>query len=162
MAGLKSEVDALLSQAIETGQMRQVALPAAAGAAVAAAGAAPLWGNWSDVVLGAAVVARTLVVGFALDTLSALEILTVELGNCVGFVNAAALNAGGAPAIAAAARCGVRAQYLIVGAAGYVSMPVFTLPVPVLYNVGEGIVARTGDGGTAITCNITVFALTGF
>lgn len=160
MSGLKSEVDALVAMAQESGMLRQNALPAAGGAAIAASGAAAAWGAWSDVVLGAAVALRTLVVGFALDTLSVLEIWTIELGNCVGFVNAAGLNAGGAPAIAAAARSGSRFEMITVVAMGM--MPHITLAVPVLYNVGEGIVARSATVGGTDTVNITVFAVTGF
>lgn len=160
MAGLKSEVDALYNLQIESGQLRQVALPAAGGAAIAASGVTPLWGAWQDVVLGAAVLLRTLVVGFALDTLSVLEIYTIELGNCVGYVNAAALVAAGAGPIAAAARSGVRFEMIAIAAVGL--QPFITLAVPVLYQVGEGIVVRAGTVAGADTANITVNAVTGF
>lgn len=159
---LKNEVSALYNLNIEAGQLRQVALPAAAGAAVAASGIAPLWGAWQDVVLGAVVLLRTLVVGFALDTLSVIELWTIELGNCIGYVDAAALIVAGAVPIAAAARSGSRFSYMQVTAAGVMVEPFISLALPVLYNVGEGIVVRSATNGGTDTCNITVFAVTGF
>lgn len=159
--GLKSEVDALYNLNIEAGMLRQVSLPAAAPAALAVSGITPLWGAWADVVVSAGVLLPTLVVGFALDGL-VVEIYTVELGNAVGYANAAGVTGGGAAVIAAAARSNVRFSYIQVTAAGVMIEPFFTLAVPVLYNVGEGIIARSGTVGGGDAANITVFAVTGF
>lgn len=121
------------------------------GAAVAAGGALT-WGVWVDVALLAAITQATAILGVAIDTPSAAEVFTIDIGSCAGFANAAALNGGGAPAIAAAHR--VLTRYTCVSVAGNI-VPIY-FPVPVLIPAGVGIVARMYNVVGAATCNVSV------
>jgi len=157
----KSEVDSLYNLNISSGQLRQGVLPAAGSAAIAVSAATPLWGAWSAVGVAADIAVQTLVVGFCIDTLGALEIYDIQLGNGVGFANVGLLNAGGAAAIAAAARAAVRMQFVTI-IAGQL-FPIM-LPVPVFYQAGEFICARIGSvaGGGVTTLSLSVFTVVGF
>jgi len=163
MSGLKSEVDALIALAQESGTMRQAVIPinVGAGTITAVPAVCPLYGIWSAVGLAADIALRTLVVGVCIDTIGAIETYTIQIGNGRGFANVGLLNAGGAPAVLAAARVTFRleATTIIEG-----KLWPIMFPVPVLYNVGEFICARVGNLAAAAggTMNITALAVTGF
>ena len=150
-----------------TPAMRQEIFPAvdAAGVGVAlgAAGNSPAYSAWVDVALPALITVENLIVGFTIDTPSATLIATVDIGITLSlgviYANAAAVIAAGAAAIAGAHRAIARVQYLIVGAAGYTTMPFIYLLVPVQVPVGVGILARWQTAAGAETGNITVMCV---
>lgn len=139
---------------------RQEIFPAAAGQALGAAGNDPLWSAWVDVALPAVITVENLIVGFTLDTISATCIAVVDIGITLSlgviYATAAAVTAGGAAVIAGAHRAVARVHYLIVGAAGYTTLPVIPLLVPVQVPAGIGIIARWQTVAGAETANITV------
>jgi len=152
---MSGKLSALYTNTLNPDLVRQVVAPAAA---VAASGAVPLWGAWSDLVLPAAVLLPTLCVGFSIDTPSVLESWTIQIGNARGYANAAAVTAAGAAAIAAAARQTLRTEIItLVGA-----YPIFYFKFPIVFNPGEGIIARSGTVGGTDTINVSPFLVTGF
>lgn len=155
--GLKSEVGRLYTFKLSPSAVRQISLPAAAAQTLAVSGITPLWGNWTDVELAAAVLLPTLVIGFCVST-PLVEVWDIGIGLCTTVqVNAAGI-VGPGP-IAAAARSAVRFEFITVATG--LTVPIM-LPVPVFYNAGEGIIARSGTVGGGDAIDITVFAVTGF
>lgn len=155
--GLKTTIDRIFTNKYRGDALRQIVLPGIAtgiGATVTTGGALT-YGVWVDVALLAAITLDTLVVGIAFDTPSGAEIFTIDIGSCQGFANAAALNGGGAPAIAAAQRAVTRIE-IASDAGGYV--PVY-LQNPVFIPAGVGIVARGYSVSGADTLNISVICL---
>jgi len=137
---------------------RQIVLPQGAAGAVAcrgvqcAVGGALTYGAWVDVALPALITTDMLVVGVVLDTPSlnlAADVTTVEIGSTLctvagvttNYANAAAVNAAGAPTIAAAWRAELRFE--VASDAGLFHPA--TMEYPVLVPQGTGILARVYD-----------------
>ena len=116
--GIPQELARLYNLKIGSDAIRQVVLPLALSPTLTAGGAGSTYGAWAALALAATVLQDTLIVGVVLSTPSAIDEYTVDIGSCVGFANVAALNAGGAPAIAAAHRQEVRVWGNIVTLAG--------------------------------------------
>lgn len=159
MAGLKTTVDRMFVDQFRPDNLRQFVLPGAAtGIGVAtAAGGAKTYGAWVDLALLAAITQDTLIVGVVLDTPSALEVYTIDIGSCIGYANAAALNAVPA-AIIAAHRAEVRAG--VITAAGLVGT--LYLSTPVFIPAGVGILARMYNVVGAATINVSAICLQNF
>lgn len=161
--GLKSEVDKLFNYTVSPGLVRQAVIPIGVGAGdpTPVPAVVPLWGAWGAVGLAADIAVPTLVVGISIDTIGAIETYTIQIGNGVGFDTVALLNAGGAPAILAAARVTLRLEATTI-----VEGKLFPImfPVPVLHLPGEFICARVGTlaGAAGGTMNITALVVTGF
>ncbi len=158
----KSQINLLTSLKVNPA-LRQIVLPdeTTAVGTQATMGNNPLFGAWVDVALLAAVTLPTLIVGIAVDTVSATAIYTIQIGSCAGYATAAALNAVPA-AVIAAFRASIRFHYLIVGAAGYLFHPIIMLPYPVYIPAGVGILARGYTVGGAETINVSALCLQGF
>lgn len=152
--------------------LKQIILPQADGVTcggqlVTADAAAVTYGLWADVALKTAVLVDTLVVGILLDTPSATQIYTVDLGSTVVTVNQVTTNYDNAAAVEAVAaaiepahRCEIRLEIASnLGA----FMPVM-LPFPVLYNaLTDGILARISTvNATDDTATISVVCIQAF
>ncbi len=147
---------------IESDAIRQIVLPATASVTVTEAGA-NTYGAWEDVALLATVTENTLVTGVSLSAISAAGVFTVDIGSCVGYANAAAVIAGGAPAIAAAHRQEIRVEYLQVTAVGIAIGGYHKLDSPVSIPSGVGILARVKSvAGGAKTVGVAVECKQGF
>ena len=143
--------------------VRQTALPAGAAITLTANGAGSTYGSWADVV--AAPTAATLIVGLFLSAPSAADIYTVQVGSAAGYTNAAGVNGGGAPVIAAAGRAEVVLNYQQVTAvgvgifAGWIS---FLFPIAIPASNGTIIARCYGITAAAVTINVRVACVTGF
>jgi len=143
--------------------LRQIVLPAGAAVTATANAAGSTYGNWVDVAVGGTVLVDTLVVGVVLSDPSATDVFTVDIGSCLGYANAAAVIAAGAPAIAAAHRAEVRADYTVVGAAGYYLGGYIPLTFPIWIPALVGILGRCyGITAAAVTIDVSVVCLQGF
>ena len=164
MAGLKTTVDRLFTNRWRGDLLRAFMQPGiATGIGVQlAAGGALTFGNWTDLALAAAITQDTLVVGIEVDTPSAGEVFTVDLGSCMAngviYANAAAVIAAGGAAIAAAHRQETRVE-IATDAGGYV--PVY-LPNPIFIPAGVGVIGRMYNVGGAQTIRVGVICLQNF
>jgi len=147
--GFAQEAKASYTNRFDPENVRQIVLPDAGGAALAVSGAAPAYGAWSDVVLLGAVLQDTLIVSISIDTPSILELWDIDIGSCLGYVNAAAIV--GAGPIAAAHRALVRFDVLTVAG----SYAPIVLPFPVFIPANVGIVARSRTAGAGNTINVS-------
>ena len=160
---LTANIKALLNYATGGSATRQVALPAGAAISLTANVAGSTYGAWADVV--AAPTAKTLVVGLFLSAPSAADVYTVQLGSAVGYVNAAGVNGGGAPVIAAAGRAEVVLDYVQDTAVGIsILSGFFPLAFPVYIAPSNGtIIARCyGITAAAVTIGVRLACVTGY
>ena len=168
--GLKQTVDALYSNGYNADLARQLTLPAGPAVTLTANAAGSTYGVWADVALAATILGDTLVVGVVLSAPSATDVFTVQIGSClvggVNYANAAAVIAGGAGIIAAAARQEVRIDWaiVVVTAVGEFARYGGFIPlhIPIRIPIGVGIIGRTyGITAAAVTINASVAAVTG-
>jgi len=142
-------------------------LPAGAAVTTTADAAGSTYGVWEDIQLLAGITADTLIVGVVLSAPSVTDVFTIDIGSCAGYANAAALNGGGAPAIAAAHRAEVRVDHTIVvitavGEYGWLGGFV-PLTFPIAIPNGVGIVGRSyGITAVAVTIDVSVVCVQGF
>jgi hypothetical protein len=170
MSGLKQLVERQYLSKFDTLLTRQVIYPVTglgAGTglgAVCTAGAALTWGVWQDVALPALIAVENYAFGVIIDTPSAIDTHSVEIGSTfslgVVYANAAAVNAAGAAVVLGAARAqAARQQYIAIAA---VLGPAFIpLAVPVWYGPGHGILARVSSIAGGTTLNVSVACVTG-
>ena len=143
--------------------IRQAALPAGAAVALTANGAGSTYGAWADLV--AAPIVNTLIVGVFLSAPSAADVFTVQIGSAAGFTNAAGVNGGGAPVIAAAGRAEVVLNYLQVTAVGvsiFNGFVPFVYPIFIVPNNGTIIGRCYGITAAAVTITARVACITGY
>ena len=164
---LKSEVSRLYLAKIQTDLLRQLTLPAGAAVTLTANVAGSTYGVWADVALAATILAPTLVAGVVVSAPSATDVFTVDIGSCLGFANAAAVIAGGAPAIAAAHRAEVRIDWaiVVVTAVGEYARYGGFIPLtfPISIPAGVGIIGRCyGVTAAAVTIGVSLVCVTGF
>ncbi|MBU2578071.1 hypothetical protein KKA69_04550, partial [Patescibacteria group bacterium] len=151
---------------INSTAIRQIVLPATASVTVTEAGA-NTYGAWVDVALLAAVTEDTLINGLSLSAISAPGVFTVDIGSCVGYANAAAVIAAGAPAIAAAHRQEIRVarETVVVTAVGTYGLQGENVKFdsPISIPSGVGILARVKSvAGGVKTVDVAVECKQGF
>lgn len=158
--GIPQELGRLYNLQIGSDAIRQVVLPLAASPTLTANAAGSTYGAWAALALAATVLVDTLIVGVVANGPSAADEYTVDIGSCIGFANVAALNAGGAPAIAAAHRQELRFSYNQVTAAGVVCEWTTWLYSPVYIPALVEIVGRMyGITAVAVTLDVSVICL---
>ena len=176
-----TEVKRTYAALLGTPAIRQVVFPAAGQGVLCTANVAgDTYGIWVDVVLLAGITVETLIVGVALETPSAVDLYTVDIGSCEGFAAAVNLNAGGAPAIAAAHRAEVRSWFhrststspgagtgaasdVIANVVAAAVSPTQDIKYPIYIPPGVGIVARCyGHTAAAVTIRVSISCVQGF
>ena len=160
---LTSEIRSLFNYSTGGKLIKQTALPAGAAITLTANGAGSTYGVWADVV--AAPTVPTLVVGCFLSAPSAADVYTVQIGSAAGYTNAAGVNGGGAPVIAAAGRGEVVLDYVQDTAVGIsILSGFFPFMFPILIDPANGtIIARCyGITAAAVTIAVRVACVTGF
>jgi hypothetical protein len=168
--GFAQEIKALHTNKQYPRFARQVVLPGidtGIGAELATHANTCTYGDWADIALPAAIVREKLIVGIILDTPSAGDIFTVDIGltfipSPAGgtiYANAAAVKAAvtaGTITDAQAHRAEVRVE--VATDAGAIEMIPLTFPVYV--NTGWGIIGRVKSlGGGAATIQASVALL---
>lgn len=152
----------LFNSLINSVAIRSIILPNAASVTITEAGALA-YGAWTDIALAATVLVDTLITHLSITAISAAGVFDIDIGSCEGYADAAAVIAGGAPAIAAAHRQEVRVEYLQVTAAGVVIGGRYKLDSPVSIPAGTGIIARVRSvAGGAKTVDVAVECKQGF
>ena len=165
--GLKALVERLYIAKLNPQAVRQIVLPAGAAVTTTANAAGSTYGAWVDVAAAATVLQNTLVAGVVVSAPSATDVFTVDIGSCLGYANAAAVIAAGAPAIAAAHRAEVRIDWaiVVVTAVGEYARYGGYIPLtfPIWIPAGVGILGRCyGITVAAVTINVSVVCVQGF
>lgn len=160
-----------------TSTLRQIVLPdenTALGIQMADGGALT-YGAWMDIALSGIagvtdVLVDTLVVGVLVDTPSAAEIYTIDIGSTyipevgINYANAAAVIAAVTATTITNAqvhRCEVRVEVAVFAATGP-NQPIM-LPFPVWFGAGVGILARAYKvGAGAATLGVSVLCVQNF
>jgi hypothetical protein len=167
MGNFAGQIKALYSNKQYPRFSRQIILPGIGtgiGALLTGAAGTCTYGDWADIALPAAIVREKLIVGVVLDTPSAADIYTVDIGvthipspqGGTTYDDAAAVNAAGAVVIAAAHRAEIRVEVAVD--AGYIPMIPITFPVYV--NRHWGIIGRVKSlSGGADTIRASVVLL---
>ena len=162
--GIPQELGRLYNRQIGSDAIRRITLPVALSPTLTADGAGSTYGAWADIALLATVLQDSLIVGVVLSNPSAIDEYTIDIGSCVGYVNAAAVNAIPA-AIIAAHRQEVRVWGNIVTLAGVASgaMPIeiiqghVPLSSPIFIPAGVGIIGRMyAITAVAVTIDVSV------
>lgn len=159
---LPQQVKALFANKYRPDALRQLVLPAGAPITIAANAAGSTYGVWVDVALLATVLVDTLVVGIGVHNPSATDEYHIDIGSCIGYVNAAAVNAVPA-AVIAAHRQEIAYDYHEVTAVGVLAVGMIPLFAPIWIPAGVGIMARIyGITAVAVTLDINVACLQNF
>jgi hypothetical protein len=164
--GFAQEIKALHTNKQYPRFSRQIVLPdinTGMGALLTGAAGTCTYGDWADIALPAAIIREKLIVGVVLDTPSAADIFTVDIGlthipsptGGTTYDDAAAIKAAGALVIAAAHRAEIRVEVAVD--AGAIQMIPITFPVYV--NIGWGIIGRVkslSGGGDTIRASVVL------
>jgi hypothetical protein len=160
-------------QGNERSTVRQIILPdqvTAVGLQLVADAAGLTYGAWGDIALPAAVTTDTIVVGIVLDTPTAAEIYTIDIGST--YIPQVGINYANAAAVIAAVvagtitniqvhRCEVRAEVAVFAATG--PNVTIMLPFPVWFTSGQGILGRVYSvGAVANQIGASVLCVQGF
>lgn len=160
--GLPQFVKAGYANKYRPDALRQLVLPAGAPVTATAGAAGSTYGAWVDVEVLANILVDTLVVGVGVHNPSATDEFHIDIGSCIGYANAAGVNAVPA-AVIAAHRQEIAYDYHEVTAVGVLACGMIPLFAPIWIPAGVGILARIyGITAVAVTLDINVACLQNF